>query len=151
MTISKQPRIRSTSRKMSIGLAAIGSSGSWEIAIDQTTSGRDRWFVQIESPSVYLYFEIPSVEVIDSASEFLRDARGLGGDRAFHAARGGSLALGSNKSTLASLERDREFKDRCFLVLETKGGPLVRFTLSGNDLVHVTEALRQIRGELDDS
>ena len=50
--------------KESLGLTAIGAAGSWEIAVDETTSGTtQKWFAQIEGPSVYLYFAVQSPRV----------------------------------------------------------------------------------------
>jgi len=127
---------------------AIGSSGSWEIAIDQTTSGPERFFAQIDGPSVFLYFEIPSLEIIDEAIEFLTASSGNGEKNAAPAARGGTLALGTSKSTHVKLVRDDEFSDRYFLVIEPKDGTLVRVTVTNDDLTHMIDALRQVREDL---
>jgi len=54
-----------------LGLLAIGSSGRWEISIDEAISGTERWFAQIEGPLIWLYFEIPSPEVISKEIRFL--------------------------------------------------------------------------------
>jgi hypothetical protein len=54
----------------SLGLLADGSSGKWAVDIDGTTSGADRWFAQIEGPSVSFYFEIPAVDVIGKDAPF---------------------------------------------------------------------------------
>ena len=132
----------------STGLMAIGSSGSWEIAIDQTVSGPDRWFAQVEGPSVYLYFEIPSLEVVDQAIELLGFRRETGKNAA-HAARNGTLALGTSGSTQVKLVRDDEFPDRYFLVIEPKDGLCIRFTLANDDLTHVIDALRQVKEDLE--
>lgn len=148
MAVSKEPRARATNQEGSIGLMAIGSSGPWEIAIDQTISGPDRWFAQVEGPSVYLYFQIPSLEIIDHAIEFLA-FRGKTGKNAAHTARNGTLAFGTGRSTRVNLVRDDEFRDRYFLVIEPKSGLVVRFTLTNEDLTHVIDALRQAKEDLD--
>ena len=54
-----------------IGLLANGSSGPWEVSVDETISGDERWFAQIEGPSVYVSFEIPSPNIIGEAVRFL--------------------------------------------------------------------------------
>src|SRR5688572_17469626 len=43
-----------------VGLLAYGSAGAWEVSIDESTTGEEKWFAQVEGPSVYLYFAIPS-------------------------------------------------------------------------------------------
>ena len=146
---SKQGRPRPTIRKASVGLLAIGSSGPWEIAIDQTTSGPERWFAQIDGPSVYLNFEIPSLEIIDQVIEFLMCSSGDTEKNAAPVARAGTLALGTGKSTRIKLVRDDEFRDRYFLVIEPKDGAVVRFTVADNDLAHVIDALRQVKQDIE--
>ncbi len=148
MSVPKEPRARPDNEEESIGLMAIGSSGPWEIAIDQTISGPDRWFAQIEGPSVYFYFEIPSLEIIDDAIELL--ARGESATNGAQTARDDTLTLGTNQSTQVNLVRDDEFDDRFFLVIEQKNGLLIRFTVTGEDLTHVMNALRQAKEDLGD-
>jgi hypothetical protein len=147
MVVPKEPRARSTRKKAAIGLTAIGSSGPWEIAIDQTVSGPDRWFAQIEGPSVYLRFEIPSLETIDQAISLLASHGKTGSNAA--GVHDGTLAVGSNRSMRVSLLRDDEFSDRYFLVIEPKSGLVVRFTLAGDDLTHIVDALCQAKEDLE--
>jgi hypothetical protein len=149
MATSKQSRSRSTGQKGAIALMAIGSSGPWEIAIDQTTSGPERWFVQIEGPSVCLYFEIPSLEIIDQVIEFLVCSSGDIEKNAAPTTGNDTIALESSKSTQVKLVRDDEFNDRYFLVIEPKDGVLVRFTVTNDDLTHVVAALRQAKEDLE--
>jgi hypothetical protein len=76
------------------GLMANGSSGEWEIAVDETTSGPDRWFIQIEGPATYCAFEVPSPATVCEALAFLDG----GGDRTGRpdgaSGQSGSLVLG---------------------------------------------------------
>ncbi|HVC94250.1 MAG TPA: hypothetical protein VND64_11195 [Pirellulales bacterium] len=149
MARPKEPKTHPTSRGSSIGLMAFGSSGLWEIAIDQTTSGTDRWFAQIEGPSVYLYFEIPSLGIIDQAMEFLACCPGKAGRNPAHNSQGGTLPLGASKSMQVNLIRDDEFSDRYFLVIEPKHELSIRFTLTGDDLKNVENALLQAKDDLE--
>jgi hypothetical protein len=127
---------------------AIGSSGPWEIAIDQTTSGRDRWFAQIEGPSICLYFEIPALKTIDQAVRFLSEAPRPPRAGFANSTRNGTLALGSSGMTSVGLIRDDEFTDRYFLVVESKGRTVVRLTVAGDDLTHLSGALGQVQEEI---
>src|SRR5438067_10170353 len=54
-----------------LGLLANGSSGRWEVSIDETVSGTERWFAQVEGQSLWLSFEIPSPEIISKVIQFL--------------------------------------------------------------------------------
>jgi hypothetical protein len=149
MAASKEARrTRAASQKGTMALSAIGSSGPWEITIDQTVSGRDRWFAQIEGPSVDLYFEIPSLKIIDKAIEFL-SARTESGRDAVCSALECASGLGTSRAAQIKLIRDDEFNDRFFLVIEGKRGPLARFTIAGDDLTHVIDALGQAKEELE--
>ena len=146
MSVSRATRTRSVSQRAGLGLAAIGSSGPWEVAVDQTTAGPDRWFAQIEGPLVYLRFEMSSLEVIRRAIQFLAKAEIGSGSVASGPER--TLSLGANKSTTVDLVQDDEFGDRFFLVVAPKGGLLFRFTIGGDDLTHLVAALRQANEDL---
>jgi hypothetical protein len=126
-------------------LPAVGSSGPWEVAIDETLSGSARRFVQIEGPSVCLYFEIPKVEMIDRTLDFFgaHSPNGRPSER-------NVLSLGKKANAGVSLIRDDEFNDRYFLVIEYKTGPQVRFTIANNDLSHIVKALRDAKNDLED-
>src|SRR4051794_17308843 len=86
------------------GLLANGSSGEWEVAIDEATSGVERWYAQIEGPAVSFYFEIPSVDIVGEMLRFLQ--RGSvaakcspnGSDE-----RNNSLVVGKDKKTPITL------------------------------------------------
>src|SRR5437870_5016817 len=93
--------------KDNLGLTAFGSDGSWDVAIDETTSGTQQWFAEIEGPSVYLHFEIQSPHVIDKILEFLTKQS---------AQNTGEIAIGKSKEEPVVLVRDDEFPDRCFLL-----------------------------------
>ena len=51
MSAAKNSRLQ-LEKKETLGLLANGVSGSWEVAIDETSSGPDRWFAHIEGPTV---------------------------------------------------------------------------------------------------
>jgi hypothetical protein len=127
--------------KEDTGLLALGSSGSWEVAIDETLTAPTRYFAQIEGPSIYLYFQIPTPELIESALGF------IGHSADGHATpRNGDLRIGDG----ISLVKDDEFDDRFFLVIEAKSGPVVRFTIADDDLSHLVHALRSAKEDLHD-
>jgi hypothetical protein len=133
------------------GLVATGSSGAWSIDLDETTSGEAKWFVQIEGPAVYLYFQIPSPATIDSLLQFLdRHPVPLDGEQTLESnGIDDSLRIGNFGRTAVTMIRDNEFPDRCFLVLGPSGESCVRLALSGEELRMFTEALRQVREDLE--
>src|SRR5437588_11293673 len=93
-----------------VGLTAIGSAGGWKVAIDETTSGPQKWFAQIEGHSVYMNFAVHSPDVIDKMLDFLTQRRtnekGLQGSTAEP---NGEIVIGGSKEEPVILVRDEEF------------------------------------------
>jgi len=132
-----------------LGLVAIGAAGSWELSVDETTSGAAKWFVQIEGPQVYIYFEIPSPKVIDQTIAFIE--RRAEADQVLSpglAAQSGSLCLGALGCLPIMLEWDNEDRNRWFFVIGQTVQPTVRISILDGDFDEFTQALRQVREEL---
>src|SRR5438105_4692961 len=130
----------------SLGLTAIGSADGWEFAIDERTSGAQRWFAQIEGPSVYLYFEVQSPRVISQMLDFLTRRPTTGkGSQDLPAHSNGKVVIGKSKENPVTLLRDDEFPDRYFLVWETETKSVIRITIGGADSKALVSALRQAK------
>jgi hypothetical protein len=132
----------------SFGLAAIGSDGGWEVALDETTSGAQKWFAQIEGHSVYLYFAVRSPAVIGEMLDFFTTPS-TENALSRRSTRNGRIIIGNDKEAPVTLVRDDEFADRYFLVAETKGALVARLTIGGADLTSIVNALRQAKEDLD--
>ncbi len=150
MPVRRKQREQPENDNESLGLMANGSSGAWAVAVDETTKGPDRWFVQLEGPSIYFSFEIPSPDMIFKALDFLRGHSSPPEPHASSSAENGSLVLGKHRQTPVILNRDDEYRDRYFLVVEQKADLVVRFTIAGKDLKDITEALRQATEDLEE-
>jgi hypothetical protein len=151
MAAPKNTRSTQEHANGSFGLLANGASGPWEIAIDEATAGPDRWFAQIEGPSIYFSFEIPSVDVVSQTIGFLgssptvtTNTNDAGGKP------NGSLVISKDKKTPVTLVRDDEYPGRFFLVVGPVASPVVRFVLGDVDAMRMGEALRQVEGDLED-
>jgi hypothetical protein len=131
-----------------LGLLANGSAGPWDVAIDETTSGVERWFAQIEGPTVCFYFEIVSPDIVKKMLQFLEDGRKKPPNHSTK--RNGPLLIGKDKGMPVTLIRDDEYADRCFLLVGPRNRPLVRFALVGTDLASLTSALRQAAEDLEE-
>jgi hypothetical protein len=118
------------------GLLACGSAGAWDISIDETVTGPDRWFANIQGPSVNLQFEIASPSMIARALRFLDKTAGR------------SLRVGTADRWPVTLVWDDEFADRCFLIVGSTDRPAVRLTLNGQELAKIKIALRQAGEDL---
>ena len=150
MPTQRKQRGQPENNNAALGLIGNGSSGRWEIAVDETTKGPERWFVQLEGPSIYFSFEIPSLEMIATALKFLEGRTSSQGAHGRNSSENGSLVLGNHRETPLVLVRDDEYKDRYFLVIGEKADVVVRFTIAGEDLRNITEALRQATEDLEE-
>jgi len=138
-------------QKGKFGLLANGSSGPWEIAIDEATSGQDRWCAQIEGPSVTLYFEIPSPDIVGKIIQFFEPRQGPTKESSIGSMkRNCSLVIGKDKKTPTTLVKDDEYNDRFFLIVGSMDSPIVRFVIAGRDVARIADALRQVKQDLDD-
>ena len=137
----------------SLGLLANGSAGPWEVSIDESVSGVERSFAQIEGPSVWLYFEIPSPDIIPKMIEFLLPSRSKRAElpSCSPESSGELLDISGPEETPVSLVRDDEYKDRCFIVVGRSESPIVRLSIAGEDLGNLVEALRQVQDDIHPS
>lgn len=151
MPVKRKQRGQPENDNEGFGLMANGASGGWEVAVDETTKGPDRWFVQIEGPSIYVSFEVSSPEMISKALDFLGGCSSSTVPHARFSAEKGSLVLGQRRDTPVILVRDDEYKDRYFLVMGQEADAVVRFIISGKESKDIQEALRQAVEDLEDN
>jgi hypothetical protein len=146
--VSKALHPRRSTKPDTVGLLANGCAGAWEIAIEESTTG-DRWFAQIEGPSLFLHFELKSLAIIDQMIHFLGGGS-TGAQQAKQTpTQRSELLLGKSKATPIHLLRDDEFSDRFFMLLESRAALTIRFTVAGDDLVLLLDALHQVKDELE--
>jgi len=150
MATTHKARTTPQSKSEDFGQLAYGSSGRWEIAIDEAVSGADRWWAQIDGPSVSIYFAIPSLGIVKRVSSLLAlHAMATNQSSNGSSKRSESLTIGIDTNTVVTLLEDDEYQDRLFLVVGPTEGPIVRFVVSGTDLVQLSEALQQVEEDLD--
>ena len=53
------------------GLLACGSSGQWQIDVDETRDGNE-WELQLDSPHIYLRFTLPDLQVVAKLLAYLQ-------------------------------------------------------------------------------
>jgi hypothetical protein len=151
MGTPQKSRVVLQSKKGSFGLLACGSSGSWRIDIDEATSGAECWRLQLENTSVYFDFELPSLEIIPRMAKFLK-SHTMSAKNASNGSlkREKVLVLGKDKKTPVSLVKDDEYNNRYFLVIGSTDNVLVRFTIVGEDVKNISDALQQVQEDLDE-
>jgi hypothetical protein len=91
-----------------VGLTAYGRAGGWEVSVNETLSGVERRFLQIEGPSVYLYFEILSTGILEEIARFLESPESPTSEQRKR------LELGTFNGAAVDLLRDDEFANRFF-------------------------------------
>jgi hypothetical protein len=152
MSTNKQmPEADKDGERATLGLLANGSSGPWDINLDEYSGERDKYFVQIEGPVLYLYFEIPSPRMIGTMLQYLQrrsPSASVAGKTL--AERTEALRIGAFGRASVNLVWDDEFVDRCFLIVGVSGKPSLRLTLWGEEIRHLSDALRQVLEDLDD-
>jgi hypothetical protein len=130
-------------------LVANGSSGPWDVAVDETISGPARWFAQVEGPGIYLYFEIQSPGIIDAIIKFVEAHLNVKDRlRSDLVAGNGSLDLGRFGCAPVALVWDDEDEGRCFFTIGTAAQATLRITLSAGELAELVKALHQVRDDL---
>lgn len=134
-------------KALSTALVANGSAGAWTIDIDESLSGPQRWFLQIEGPACFLYSEISRPRAVAEISDFLNRCLS---DRA--TARDGNYGLELETRGLHSLELlwDGKPADRCFILLRGGGELSLRVALPRHDAEAVRDALEHACKELRD-
>lgn len=141
MNLSRLKRRKPVSRTTKVGLVANGRAGSWVIDIDEQASKSPKWFAQIEGPALSLYFEMSSPDIVPRTLNFL--------ERAGNNRPQSELHLGTFGRAPVCLRADHEFSDRFFFVIGPLGKSCLHVTLSGEDLVQLTQALRQVKEDLE--
>lgn len=129
-----------------LGLVANGSSGKWDVAVDEALDG-SAWFLELDGPQAYVVFQLRSPQVVSEAERFLQTclaAPSAGGRRDA----GRELILGQFGSASVSFIGDDEDFPRCFLVVGPKAKSTLRLSLDGDDLRMLTEALNQVVEDL---
>ena len=115
------------------GLRACGSSGRWQIDVDETHEGNE-WALQLESSQVYFRFAIPSLQVVAKLLAYLQ---GNGQDQA------NGITLGCLGSSAVAILRDTEFTTRWFIKVDAEAGGLLQVTLDEADVRMLIDALQQ--------
>jgi hypothetical protein len=149
MDAARKAPAKTNGRKATLGLAANGSSGGWEVAIDESLDGREKWFAQIEGPSLYLYFQIPSPGAVGDMIRFFEQCHPAKEKALRSPAGDGPKRVGGSHWASVRLLRDAERPEGCYLMVGPGARPCARFFLAGEDVANLTRALKQAQEDLD--
>jgi hypothetical protein len=121
----------------------------WLVSIDEI-AGSKSWLLEIDSPRLYLAFEISDLSVLERAITLLESA--LNGQRApgkhsFNA-KTDDVGLGSFSRASVHLLRDNEDFPRCFIVVGPESGSMLRIDLDEDSIRALSEALARAKRDL---
>ncbi len=123
---------RPAGRPGSLGLTAVGRHGQWFVEVEETTSGPDRWFLELSGPNLALSAEVDSPAYLATVYNFLARTRAT---TAYE-----HIAVGRIGRDVLAIRTDGETMDRYFLVIESNGGVALQYRLTPPDLDHVIAA-----------
>jgi hypothetical protein len=130
-------------------LVANGSAGAWDVAVDETITGAEKWFLQIEGPTIYLYLQIEGPQIVEHLLNLL-EASGTAPENprtSENGERASELRVGVFESLPVSLLWDQERNDGWTLLLAGASGSCLRISLSLSDGQHLADALEQVRDD----
>ena len=126
----------------------------WLISVDEIADSKN-WLLEIDSPRVYLTFELADLSVLERAIALLNstlDRQNALGTHSF-VPETDDVALGSVSWATVHLLRDNEDFPRCFLVVDSGSRSTLRITLDEDSIRAFAEALvratRDFLGETD--
>ena len=114
----------------------------WFISVDEIADSKN-WLLEIDSPRVYLTFELADLSVLERAIALLNstlDRQNALGTRSF-VPETDDVALGSVSWATVHLLRDNEVFPRCFLVVDSGSRSTLRITLDEDSIRAFAEAL----------
>jgi hypothetical protein len=130
-----------------LGLLANGSSGRWDISVDESLNGREReWSLEIDGPQAYLVFRLRDLNVVRKALCYLELGLALHQTGAWckREDQESPPILGRFGPASVSLLWDKEEFPRCFIVIGAEARSTLRLTLDREDIPMFVEALRQV-------
>ena len=120
-------------------LLANGSSGRWSVTLDESTGGTEEWFLQIEGPSLNLFCEVDSPDILSKLATVLKASTG----------KPQVLVLGRVKRIPLRLQRDIEDDQTLFFTVGPASRPLVRYSIHGPDIRDLADATQQAALDLE--
>ena len=136
-------RTQSRERDEDLVVSPKGQAAPWIVAIDELPGGQE-WLLEIDSPYVYLTFQLRELSILIRAIDLLNSAlvQHLPGSKQTFVPNRDDLALGHFGEASVQLLRDNEDFPRCFIVVESKSQCALRISLAADDIRAFVAALR---------
>jgi hypothetical protein len=127
------------------GLLANGSSGHWDISVDESLGNREReWSLEIEGPQTYLVFRLADLQAIARALHYLESGLAPGQKGTLRKVQRAAETLGYFGLASVALQWDNEDFPRCFIIIGDEAGSTLRVSLDQEDITMFIEALRRV-------
>lgn len=136
----------SESNSERIGLLAYGSFGHWDVSVNESLDTA-AWFLELDGPSTYLFFQLQGLEVIRATLRFLRAVAEESKEWDKRADES-LLRLGRFGSAAVTLHKDNEDFPRCFIVIGSPNESTLRISLDGEDIHMLHDAFVQVVNDL---
>jgi hypothetical protein len=119
-----------------------GAASAWTVVIDELPGSKD-WLLEIDSPQVYLTFQVADIAALARAVDLLNSTLviRLPGRKHPFVPNSDDVALGHFGEAAVHLLRDNEGFPRCFLVIEQESGATLRVRLNEGDIRTLAEAI----------
>jgi hypothetical protein len=125
------------------GLVACGSSGAWDVSLDQTLGRPSHYFLELDGPREYIRFRLMARQSAASIHDYLRRVEAVA-----NVSDDGSLVVGIAGRSRIMLAWDDEHADRCFLIVGYGAHATVRITLLNDDVKAIAAALEQVVADM---
>src|SRR5437588_111645 len=112
-----------------LGLLSKEAGSRWIVAIDEIPESQD-WLLEIDSPRVYLTFQLAEIAVLGRAVDLLNSALvppPPGSKYSFNPDQD-DIGLGHFDKAAVHLVRDNEDFPRCFVVVGPEAGSVMRIS-----------------------
>lgn len=126
------------------GLMAVGSSDSWEVAVDESLDQDRRWEAEIEGPKFYISFSLRDLRILRDALGYLQTRIVNEGVRRPDASKNDGLTLGKFGASKVTLIWDNEDFDRCFFIICSPGNSAIRLTILGDEIKKLSKAFQKV-------
>lgn len=116
-----------------LALLANGSSGRWSVTLDESTGGTEKWFLQVEGPSLHLCCEVDDPAILGRLANVLQ-------------APSGNLdvfKVGKLDRIPLLIQWDDEYDDTVSIMVGPDSRPLARYWIHGSDVRDLADATRQ--------
>jgi len=144
-------RARQKSEDKELHLLRNKAAPSWTVAVDEQAES-EFWLLEIDSPQVYLTFQLPDTSALQRAADLLNSSLviRMPNSKPKFSAKRDQVNLGCFGDSVVQLLRDNEDFPRCFIVVGPHARSTMRISLEEQDIRAFLEALHSVIEGIDE-